>query len=88
MTYPMMHLMLSTPTCGQTNACENITFPKPRLREVTSDGVDMGWYKDVRTIPNYRNGKHSPTNGKTADKGHQMRKPIQKRGCLEKSDTK
>ena len=31
----MMYLMLPTPSpCGQTDACENIAFPKLRLRAV------------------------------------------------------
>ena len=37
-TYPMTHLMLPIPhpsPCEQTDACENITFPKLRLRVVT-----------------------------------------------------
>ena len=34
-TYPMMHLM-SPPEVGQTDACENITFPRFDTRAVTS----------------------------------------------------
>ena len=34
MTYPMMHVMYLTPSRGQTDTCENITLPQPRLREV------------------------------------------------------
>ena len=35
MTYPMVYLMLHTPSpCGQTDVCENITGPKLRLRAV------------------------------------------------------
>ena len=35
LTYPMMHVMLPTPSpCEQTDACEIITFPKLRLRAV------------------------------------------------------
>ena len=31
-TYPMMHVMyLTNPPPGQTDACENITFPELRL---------------------------------------------------------
>ena len=30
-TYPIMHLMLLPPPHGQTDSCENITFPQLRL---------------------------------------------------------
>ena len=33
-TYPMMYLMLPTPPCERTGACENITFWQLRLRAV------------------------------------------------------
>ena len=36
-TYPMMHLMLPTPR--QIDACENITFPQPRLWVVINSAI-------------------------------------------------
>ena len=33
-TYPMTHMMLPTPSLGQTHNCENITFPQLLLRAV------------------------------------------------------